>query len=298
MLRRAMVLSVVAVLLPVAETSAQQESDAEPNVLEVTALDYSFQSSASEIPAGWTTIELHNKGEKTHVVELARLPEGVSLKEFGDAFATYDSITSELQAGSIDSATALKLYKQKVPGWINDLAYRAGPGLLAPGRSTSTTVRLEPGQYIMTCSVKNSEGAQHFRLGMMRPLTVTETRSSASAPTADMTLRLSKYEIHTEGELEPGEQTIAIEYGEREGVMEEPFQGVHLARLNDGASVDEVMRWPRTRRTPAPAEFLGGAIAQPPGNRVYVTMHVSPGQYAWVSHASQAKGMVKEFTVQ
>jgi hypothetical protein len=34
------------------------------------------------------------------------------------------------------------------------------------------------------------------------------------------------------------------------------------------------------------------------GRRAYLTVDLSPGRYAWVSDASQEKGMMKTFTVE
>jgi hypothetical protein len=35
-----------------------------------------------------------------------------------------------------------------------------------------------------------------------------------------------------------------------------------------------------------------------PGGTAYLTVDLSPGRYAWVSHASKEKGMMKTFTVE
>lgn len=298
MIRRLLGLSVVAVLLPVAGLSAQERVQRTTNVFDVTALEYSFQTSRTEIPAGWTTIHFRNKGDKTHHLEFAPLPEGVSHKDFKRAYTAYYGLIDSLNAGAMDSATARKHYKTRVADWFGGLDYRAGAGFLAPGGTSTTTVRLEPGKYVMACFVENPEKKLHFRLGMVRPLTITEESTATSPPDADVTIRLSKYEIETVGKIEPGEQTIAVEFGEREGPMEPPYQDIHLARLEDETSLEEVMEWAKSRVTPAPAEFLGGAPVTPAGQTVYLTVDLSPGQYAWVSYASEAKGMVKTFTVQ
>lgn len=297
MLRRVLGLSILLSLVLAPGLHAQEEGTSSPSVLEVNALDYAFQTSTTEAPSGWTTFQIQNKGEETHVLELARLPEGVDLEEFGRAYGTFDSLAGELQSGAIDSVEFQKAVKRQVPSWVFSLDYRSGPGFLAPGATSTTTVRLEPGIYVMACSIKNREGTEHFRLGMLRPLTVTETEASTSAPEADATLRAANYEFRMEGELSAGRQTVAVHLGERSQSMEAPYQDVHLVRLDDDTSVEQVTEWMRTRETPAPADFMGGASAAPAGQTVYLTVDLEPGQYAWVSQASEPKGMVKQFTV-
>jgi hypothetical protein len=72
---------------------------------------------------------------------------------------------------------------------------------------------------------------------------------------------------------------------------------VELARLHEGTSVDSVAAWANVYRARAPTDFLGGVIP-PSGGAAYLTVDLSPGRYAWVSHASQEKGMMKTFTVE
>jgi hypothetical protein len=80
--------------------------------------------------------------------------------------------------------------------------------------------------------------------------------------------------------------------------MDPPFQGLHLARLSDGVSADSVAAWANVYQAPAPTDFLGGAIAMDAGRTAYLTVDVSPGRYAWVSHASTEKGMMKTVAVE
>lgn len=120
----------------------------------------------------------------------------------------------------------------------------------------------------MECYIKTPEGEWHTNRGMVRPLSVTENPSGASAPEADLELTLSKGQIQASGRPAPGRQTVAVHFGERpEGAL---FLGndVHLVRLEEGTDLEELARWLDPWkvdgfRAPAPAEFLGGTQDMP-----------------------------------
>ena len=176
-----------------------------------------------------------------------------------------------------------------------------GPGLLAPGRAVRTTAKLDPGNYVMECYVKTADGTFHTSLGVAQPITVTEANSGGSPPLADIQITLSNFVISVEGEATPGEHTVAVHFEEH------PEFGlgndVHLVRLDDGMSLDEVVPWMDWMnldglREPAPATFLGGTQEMPVGHTAYFTVELEPGRYAWISESTAAQGMVKEFTVE
>ena len=265
-------------------------------VVDMTAVDYAYRNAPDSIPSGWTTFRMHNDGKKTHVFELMGLPTGVTPEDHRKGVATYRELLQNLRAGEIDTVEVEK----RLPRWMDSdsLEYEGGLGYLAPVRTASITVRLEPGTYAMPCFVKTPEGRTHSELGMDHAFTVTADSTGADPPEADLDLRLSGYEIHSEGTLRAGKQTVAVHFGERQGSMEAPFQGLHLARLSDGVSADSVAAWANVYQAPAPTDFLGGAIAMDAGRTAYLTVDVSPGRYAWVSHASTEKGMMKTVTVE
>jgi hypothetical protein len=112
----------------------------------------------------------------------------------------------------------------------------------------------------MECYVKTADGTFHSSLGMQRPITVTEADSGGSPPEADIEITLSNFVISVEGEATPGEHTVAVHFEEH------PEFGlgndVHLVRLHDGMSLDEVVPWMDWMnlgglRAPSPAIFLG-----------------------------------------
>ena len=296
MLRRVSGLTVLAGFLCSSTLLAQEASDGPP-VLEVTARDYELQTPATEIPSGWTTVEVTNEGEETHELQFRRLPDGASYSDLTRYLGVIDTLGQDLKAGIIDSAEALKALKRHRPAWFSEEKLVGGSGMLGPNRSATTTIHLEPGTYALLCAVRDSAGKSHVSRGMRRKMTVTAESSGATSPDPDVKMALAHYEMTTTGRMSAGEQTVAVHFGDRSDMLESPFQGVHLVRLEENTSVKEVVEWTVDYTTPAPADFMGGIIAMPPGNTAYLTVDLEPGRYLWVSNSTQERGMKRVFTV-
>jgi hypothetical protein len=261
-------------------------------VVDVRTTDYAFRGVPDSIPSGWTTFRVDNDGQHVHLLELARLPEGVTAPDWREGFATIRALTRQLRAGTIDTTDLVA----RRPDWVGAAHGTGGLGYLSPGRTARLTTRLAPGTYALTCYVRTAEGRRHWELGMERALTVTADSTGAAPPAADLTLRLSGYEIRADDALRAGPQTIAVHFG-GPTPTEAPLQDVHLARLSGDESLDTLAAWANGPAGPAPADFLGGTIAMGAGNTAYLTVEVRPGRYAWVSHASEEKGMMRTFAV-
>jgi plastocyanin len=217
MFRRVVGLTAVGVLFAVTGLAAKEGADDGRPEIEVTAMDYEFQTASEEVPAGWTTVELTNEGEETHVLELFRIPEEGTYREVRRYYGVLDTLGSDLAAGTIDSATYRETLKEHTPSF--QLERVGGPGMVAPGRTTHATSRLEPGTHVMICYVRDSTGTPHIMRGMRSRLEVAPSSSEAKAPEADLEVTLAEYRMTVEGDLERGEQTVAVHYGEREKAL-------------------------------------------------------------------------------
>ena len=295
MIRRVVGSIAVALLAGTTGTLAQDSEHEGPPVLEVTARDYEFQTTTTEIPAGWTTVALENRGGETHMLSFARLPDEGSYRRLMHFRGVLDTLQARLEEGAIDSATFVEAARSEVPPWYSDIENGSGPGLVTPGRTARTTVRLEPGTYVMGCFLPDSAGTLHYARGMRSKMTVTEASSGASPPEADVELTLAGYEMSMDGRMSVGEQTVAVHFGEREKAGEAPYQDIRLARLEEGVEVSDLVQWDDT--PPAPAELLGGAHPLPAGETAYFTVNLEPGRYAWFSYSSDEKGMTETFSV-
>lgn len=191
MLRRVLGLTPLALLLPLAGLRAQEASADNPTVVEVTARDFAFEAPA-EIPSGWITFRMENAGQQEHFILLGRLPAGKTFEDYEHHLAEpFYRLWDQYEAGELDKAGFKKAIIEDAPAWADSLRILGGPGLVAPGRTARTTVKLPPGEYWMECCIKTPEGEWHAKLGMARALTVTETSSDGSLPEHDLELTVS-----------------------------------------------------------------------------------------------------------
>ncbi len=270
------------------------------NIVDVIAKDYYFQSPDS-ISSGWTTFRLKNEGTCVHFFFLTLLPNSIPFERYGkDVGSAFAVAWDSLQAG-MDKPKAGALLGSLLPKWYASAKAMGGAGLISPGKTAQTTIKLEPGTYVMECYMKTAEGKFHSELGMVRQLTVTHNISKMKEPTnANVDLTLSNYKIESKGKLSSGKNIIAVHF------KEHPKYGlgndVHLVKLNDKTNIEKLTKWMdwmniNGLRTPAPAEFLGGTQEMPVGYTSYFTVDLKPGKYAWISEPSASKGMIKEFSI-
>lgn len=267
---------------------ADTAAAAVPPVVDITAVDYAFQAPA-ELPSGWTTIRMENAGAEEHFLSLWKLPDGRTLDDytsevvpaFGEAYTALEEGASREEAGGI--------LGRAIPAWYAEVVPMGGPGFLSPGRTGETTVRLEPGTYVMECYVKTPDGRFHGELGMIQQLTVTADSTGAAEPSGGVEVVLSNAGIAGPANLTVGEHTVAVRFSEQ------PEAGlgndVHLVRLEEDTDLEALAAWMdwmelEGLRAPAPVEFLGGTQERPAGKSAYFRVEVEAGPYAWVSEPS------------
>lgn len=271
--------------------------DSESGRVEVRASDYAF-IAPDEIPSGWTTFEFTNRGQEPHFFLLSRLPEGKTLADYAeDVGAPFDEAWAALQKGA-SKADAGALLGEKLPEWYAQVQVTGGIGMVVPGETARTTLRLEPGHYAMECYVKTAEGVFHTALGMMRALTVTADVSPLAEPEADLSIDVTNDGMTVAGEPAPGRRTIAVRFVEQPAG---PGNDVHLVRLEDATDLDALAAWMdwmnlEGLRSPAPARFLGGSQEMPAGSTAYFEADLEPGRYAWIGESGQRR--LVEFTVE
>ena len=250
---------------------SHENMEAGPHVVEFAALDFAF-AGPSQIPSGWTTFRMPNRGEEHHVMILVQLPEGVS---YADFYAAYNQSTAR-------------------PDWWDKQVIMGGPAALAPGLTGETTVKLDAGEYAMVCPVPTADGTQHSALGMMRPLTVTEEDFGAPEPEADITMTLRGLEFEMDGVITPGRHTIRVVF---EHQPEGKPHDVHVARLGPNQTLEDFATSMETLDL-TDVYFIGGAEDMPEGHTAYFTADFEPGRYAFWCHFHSPDGMVQEFRVE
>lgn len=288
---------------PVLEPASEPAEALAPQayVVDVVAEDYAFQAP-QEIPSGWITFRMTNEGEETHFMYLTRVTGGHSYDQYvSEVLPPIADVLARQRAGELTKAEAGQEFGAMIPPWYwENAAPRGGPGLVAAGGVSQGTVRLEPGLYVMECFMKTPEGEVHWAEGMIRPITVTEEESGASAPEADIQIMVMEDEFIMRGPLTPGVHTVAVTF------QEHPEVGfgndVHLARLEDGMEAEDLLPWMdflniEGLQNPAPTVFFGGMQERPEGHTAYFTVELEPGRYVWISEGPDVRGMVQEFTV-
>ncbi len=279
--------------------SCSKESD--KNVVNVTAKDYSFHSKDT-IPSGWTTFRFNNEGHAHHFFFLTQLPENASFHDYINEVAPPFGVVWDSLKNGMDKAQAGALLGSLLPEWYANAKTMGGAGIIAPGKSEETTLRLTPGNYVMECYVKTEDGRFHSELGMIKPIFVTDENSGMKEPTdANYDITLSNNNIETEGNMSQGTNTVAVHF------KEHPQYGlgndIHVVRLLENTNLDSVINWMdwmniNGLRTPSPAVFYGGTQEMPVGSTTYFTVDLDPGRYAFISETARDRNMVKEFTVQ
>ncbi|MDZ7692164.1 MAG: hypothetical protein U5K69_13700 [Balneolaceae bacterium] len=268
------------------------------NVVEVRALDYAFIAPDS-IPSGWVTFRMTNKGKETHYFQLSRLPEGRTYQEFLHTFAQpVDSLQQLLLAGKIDTTEAEQTVARITPDWVaNGLFKNLGGGVanLAPGRTTQTTIKMEPGTYVMSCILKSPNRKTHASQGTESASYRKKENTDASPPEPDVTICTSGHEVTTEGTLRAGKQTVAYHVDKSSAEMDDFYWSALLARIESDADVNE-LRQANLLQNPPPVDFLGGLEYVAPGKTAYTELDLKPGRYAWVMHGQ--RDTVRTFTIE
>lgn len=263
-------------------------------MLEIVATDYAFDAP-EKIPSGWTTIEFINDGEDPHMLLFHLLPVGKTLDHFaGELYPPVNEWWMAVRDDGMDPSEARQV--ANLPAWFGDAQWMGGAGFIDPGLSTKITMKLPPGTYVMECYIKTEDGELHAMEGMLRELTVTDERSEATPPEANIDITLSNYEMDIYGDLTPGSHTVAVHFAEGS------YHNEHVARLDSDGSVQDVLAWlPWLEHDglwpPAPATLLGGMNILPEGETGYFTLDLEPGRYLFVSEMTGRAGVLKEVTI-
>jgi uncharacterized cupredoxin-like copper-binding protein len=244
--------------------------------ISVTAKDFSFEAP-EQVPAGATTFQLANHGKELHQAQLVKLEDGKTVADLVEALK---------KPGPL-------------PSWLK---FMGGPNGIAPGKETSATAVLAPGQYAYICLIPSPDGKLHSAKGMIRPFTVAEGTSQASnaLPPSDVTVKLKDYDFQSSPPLTAGKHTILVE-----NVGPQPHELV-LLKMAPGKKVEDFAHWAETGlKGPPPAEPLGGVVVLEKGGRGTFEVDLTPGEYGLICFVPDSKdgklhlahGMMKTITV-
>lgn len=285
-----------------AEMTKAEDSGSEAIMVTTNAMEF---KTKDEIPSGWNTFKYRNLSNETHFMIFEKYPEGKGLedakKEVGPVFQKGMDLLIE---GKNDEAMA---EFGNLPEWFQQIEMYGGTGLISPQSTAQSTVKLDPGTYLIECYVKMPNGAFHSLNGMWKEIKVTDEDSGNKEPQADYTIEISAENgISFDQNVSSGEHRFAVKFVDQK--VHENFveHDVHLVRVGEGSDISALNDWmnwvaPEGLQTPAPKgfKFLGGLQEMAAGKTGYFTADLRPGTYALISEVPdpQGKGMLKTFTV-
>ena len=265
-------------------------------------MDFVVQDTIS---SGWHTFRYMNNSNETHFFLLDKYPEGFTIadteKEIGPVFQKGMDLINE---GKAEEGFAVF---QSLPEWFFKVVFVGGSGLVSPRTSSLTSIKLEPGYYIIECYVKMPNGNFHSSMGMAKSLIVTDEISEEIQPKATAKIELSSKDgIQFMDTIARGKQIFSVTFIDQ--ITHENFVGhdINLVKVGEDADLEELELWlnwahPKGLITPAPKgfTFLGGVNDMPGGSIGYFEVDLMPGNYLLISEVPMAlkKNLFKSFVI-
>lgn len=274
------------------------------NVIEIITEHMDFQMPDT-ISSGWNTFRYRNQSPQTHFFLIDNYPEGKTSEDAEKLVApVFDSAMKLITAGKVEEGYA---EFAKLPAWFSDVVFVGGSGLLSPNQVGETTLYMQPGNYMIECYVKMSDGMFHTSMGMTKDVVVTDTDSGNKELVSDIDISLSSTEgIVFNDSISSGKHTFSVYF--KDQTVHENFVGhdINLVKMDENANLEELEKWmnwadPKGLIEPAPAAFtfLGGVNDMPAESKGYFTATLEPGNYALISEVPNtlSKNMLKTFVV-
>ncbi|TYA59314.1 hypothetical protein [Formosa maritima] len=291
---------------PIEETIVEVEEVIEEpsNVIDIVTRSMEFQS-VDTISSGWNTFKYQNLSNETHFFLLDKYPEGKSVDNAITEIApVFEEGMDLINAGKAEEGFAAF---GKLPEWFGKIVFSGGSGLIAPKHTAITTIKLDPGYYIMECYVKMPNGKFHTLMGMAKPIIVTNEDSGNSPPESTVNIILSGEEgISYNKNITKGKQIFSVYVKDQKPHENFIWHDINLVKLENDASEAALEAWmdwshPKGLITPVPngITFLGGVNDMPAGSTGYFYADLKPGKYAFISEVpnTKSKELFKVFEV-
>ena len=271
-------------------------------IVEIITKNMDFQM-ADTIPSGWNTFHYKNQSNQTHFILIDKYPEGKTSEDAEKLVApVFDKAMTLIMEGNAEAGYA---EFANLPEWFSEVVFVGGSGLVSPNQICETTLKLVPGNYIIECYVKMSNGKFHTSMGMTKDIVVTDKASGQDEPKADINIEISSTDgIVVNDSISLGHQIISVTF--KDQIVHENFVGhdLHLVKMDSIADLKDLEIWmnwadPKGLIEPAPKgiTFIGGVNDMPAGNKGYFSAHLVPGKYVLISEVPNAsnKNMLKTF---
>lgn len=277
------------------------------NTVKVTSTGMSFDIP-EEIPSGWTTFRYMNKTGNTHFFVIQDLPDGKTLEDSKtEVVPNFQAGMDFWRVGDLENAFGAAGFGG-LPAWYSEVIMMGGTGLISGGHTAISSVRLDPGIYVIECYVKGPDGKFHSFHGMIDQFIVTEDEGKTSKqPKVDAAITIGTQEgiSFQKAPERPGNTTFSVHFTDQTVYGNLLGHDVHLVKLEDGVSeedleylnkwinwfyVDEEMEG-LIAPSPEGFTFLGGLQEMPEGHTGYFTANLTPGRYALISEIDDPMGI-------
>lgn len=280
------------------------EAIEEDPIVEIITENMDFQLPDT-IPQGWNKFHYINKSDQTHFFLVEKYPEGKTIADAKlEVLPPFANGMRLLNEGKMDEALA---EFGKLPEWYGAVEFVGGSGLVSPENTAETTIKLEPGYYLIECYVKMENGEFHTTMGMLEPLVVSQDTSGIIPPENFIPINISgENGIVLNDSITAGTQTFGVYFQDQKVYENVVGHDVNLVKLNENANLDSLEKWmnwmdPKGLIDPAPegVVFLGGVNDMPPLTMGYFTAALTPGDYVLISEVPNAseKKLLKMFTI-
>ena len=286
------------------EANTEDSKMEKENVVDILTENMDFQMPDT-IPSGWVTLRYKNASPQTHFLMVDDYPDGKTLDTIkAVVLPAFDAGMKLINEGKPEDGFA---EFGKLPVWFPEVKFIGGTGLVSPGHVATTTMKFNPGFYIVECYVKMSNGMFHGSMGMTKEIIVSNTDSGNPEPKADIAIEISSTEgIVFNDSISSGNHTFSVHF--KDQIVHENFVGhdINLAKIDDSIDLDNLGMWmdwsnPKGLIEPAPegVTFLGGVNNMLAGDTGYFTATLDPGRYVLISEVPNpaSKNMLKIFTV-
>jgi hypothetical protein len=240
------------------------------------ANDFGFVGP-DRIPAGVTTMQVVNKGQDLHHIQVLRLLEGKTAEDFRKAMAAGPG---------------------PMPAWVK---FVGGPNAVVPGREAVATMSLTEGEYLLVCIIPDNKGVPHLALGMMKPLSVKGANATlVSEPNASLTITTADFRFTPSRAITAGSHTIQVTHRGSQTLE------VVVVKLNPGATAKDFgAAFEPGASGPPPGLPIGGIVGLESGEHGFFTARFEPGNYGLICFFPDPvtgkphfmHGMASEFTV-
>ena len=222
-----------------------------------------------------TTGAENSADEEAAEVTINRLQEGTTAEEAIELYRGVDAA----YAGEGNPGEAIEQLAQEI-------AVISGSSVHTP---EATVFELTPGDYMASLFSEPY---------LYKAFSVTDA-GEADAPQADLTVDMLDFAFSIPDEVPAGEQTWEVQN------VGDQIHHMILMRINEGATLDDVMAFLETEEGEPPAQEIGFTSILSPGVSNYMTFDLEPGNYFVVCFLPDyetgmphvALGMIDTFTV-